>query len=229
MDIALVGLVATIVAFRIIGMTTGREGAKPLDRNRFLIHLGILGLLLCYCIGSRAFPRSSTSREDRLAAMKTETEALLAEGRAAEASAKAAESLAEARKKYGAEDPKTLPYLHLHVKCLGREKKGAEAEAASQRALEIALKAYDKDSPEVALEENNLGALYADLGRLDRAEALYRSALSKVERVLGVVPPVLPVVLENLADLCEKSGRSDEARQYRDRAHGIRGRRAGNP
>ncbi|MBI3856083.1 MAG: tetratricopeptide repeat protein [Planctomycetes bacterium] len=228
MDIALVGVIATLVAFRIVGMTTGREAGAPLNRNKFLLHLGVMAALFLYCIVSGLFSFTSgrgRERQQGLADRQLKAEACLAAGRTAEATALASEALAMAEKTYGADNARILPVLDLQAKCLGREQKFAEAEATAQRALAIATKAHGKGSPEEALEENNLGTLYVDMGKLDRAEALFRSALANTERITGQIPPVLPAVLENLAVLCEQTERAEEAQRLRARARVYRGQR----
>ena len=228
MDIAIGGLIASIVAFRIIGMTTGRQAAEPLDRKKFLGHMAVMVVMFLYCVVRAYFSFVSIEepfREDRLRKLVRESESLLQADRAADASASASQALALAEKKYGRNDPRILPLLGLSTRCLSREKKHAEAEAVAQRGLALAVKEFGEDHETVAFQENNLGTVYADMGQLDRAEPLYRKALSKTERVTGQVPAVLPVVLENLADVCEHTDRAEEAQRLRERAQAYRPKR----
>jgi tetratricopeptide (TPR) repeat protein len=87
-DIALIGVIATFVAFRIAGITTGRGAGAPLNRKKFLIHLGILVLLSSYCIVLGIIKISSEQdrkRQEHLAALRWKSESLTLNGRAAEA------------------------------------------------------------------------------------------------------------------------------------------------
>jgi tetratricopeptide (TPR) repeat protein len=225
MDIALIGLVATAVAFKILFMTTGRQAAQPLPRRKFLTYLGILVALLGYGLLApllRIGTSSGGDQELRLAKLSVEADTYRLEGRTAEAAQASTEALALGERMYGKNDVRITPLLNLHALSLAAQGRHGEAEGLRQRALALAIREHGEDHPEVALQENNLGVLYADMGQLDKAEALYRKALSKTERFTGQIPPVLPALLENLATLCERTGRAEEAGRLRDRAKGYR-------
>lgn len=225
MDIAVIGLLATAVAFRIMRMTTGRQAAAPLDKKKFLIHLGIMVALLGYClIGPllRFGMPSSADAELRMSNLMVKANALRLEGKPEEAARVSTEALGLAERSYGTNDVRITPILGLHATSLSALARYAEAEGLRQRALTLAIRAHGEDHAEVALQENNLGALYVDMGQLDKAESLYRKALPKVERFTGQIPPVLPVLLDNLATLCELTARGEEASRLRERAKGYR-------
>lgn len=223
MDIAVVGVVASFVAFRLIKMTTGRQAAAPLDRRRFLGHMAVLVLLLGYCVvaGLTGAWRSRAEGDDaRLTNLALKARVLLETGRADEAAAVASRALAGVERA-GPADPRLPTFLDLKARCLVGLQKYAEAEALYRRSLDLRVQALGEGHPDTALGENNLGTLYVEMGRNGEAEAAFRRALSRTERVLGQVPPVLPVVLENLAKLCDRTGRPDEAKTYRERAKGF--------
>jgi tetratricopeptide (TPR) repeat protein len=225
MELAIIGLVATVVAFKIISMTTGRQAAAPLYKKKFLTYLGVLVALLGYCVFGAFFRTGGSSAIDpeaRLFNLRIQADALRLQGRTAEAAQVSTEALSLSEKAYGKEDARITPFLNLHASSLQAQGNYGEAEGLRKRALALALKANGENHPEVALQENNLGAMYAEMGQLEKAEPLYRKALSKTERFTGQIPPVLPVVLENLAALCERSDRTEEAGRLRDRAKGYR-------
>jgi tetratricopeptide (TPR) repeat protein len=225
MDIALVGLIATAVAFRIMFMTTGRRANEPLNKKKFLLHIGIMALLLGYCLlGALLRTRSDSAPDPRqqLTLVRAKSEALRAAGQTAEARHLSMEALALAERTYGKDDVRITPLLDVHAANLAAQGNFGEAEKLRQRALAIAIRHFGEDHPDVALQENNLGTLYVEMGRLEPAESLYRKALSKTERFVGQIPPALPAVLENLATLCERTGRAEEAGRLRERAKGYR-------
>lgn len=228
MEFALAGVAATIVAFRIIAMTTGRQAAEPLDRTKFLGYLGIMIVLFAFCVVRGFFALSGSAArnpKDRLVELTRKSNALLLAGHESDASAAAGEALSLAEQTFGAEDQRVFPFLGRYASLLSREKKYPEAETLTRRAMAMAIKQFGENHETVALQENNLGTILADTGRLDQAEALYRRALAKTERMTGQVPPALPAALENLAALCERTGRTEEAERLKERAQAYRPKR----
>ena len=67
------------------------------------------------------------------------------------------------------------------------------------------------DEIAAAFAANNLGSVYAKLGRYADAEPAYLQALSILERVLGAGDPDTGVVLSNLASFYSKTGRDQRA------------------
>jgi len=225
MDIALVGLIASIFAFRMIAMTTGRQATQPLNRRKFFLHMGVLVLLFAYCALGAIFPawrRNLTSKDLKVVEEVAEARALLSEGKVPEAAGGAATALAAAEQRFGKNDPRIVPMLDLLAECRTAQLKFGDAEELLKRALSIREKSDGEGSVAAALGENNLGALCFRMDRLADAEAWFKRALAHSERFVGPVPPALPAALDNLGDLCEKAGRVDEAKAYRDRARGFR-------
>ena len=225
MDVAVVACLAALVAFRLIRMTSGRQAAVPLDKKKFLLYMGALVLLFSYSGGVVLFGalRGRPSADEKQIVLKvTKVGVLLGIGRADEAASLASEATAHAGPAFGPEDPKIPEFLDLEARCRIAQQKYPEAEALYRRALELRARPHGENHPDTAVEENNLGALYVEMGRDDQAEASFKRALARTERVMGRVPEALPVALENLAKLCERTGRADEAKAYRERAKSYR-------
>jgi tetratricopeptide (TPR) repeat protein len=225
MDIALVGLIASIFAFRMIAMTTGRQATQPLNRGKFFLHMGVMLLLFSYCalgVLAPAWLRNLASKDSKVVENAAEARALLSEGKVPEAAGRAATALAAAEQRFGKNDPRIVPMLDLLAECCAAQLKFGDAEEFLKRALSIREKAEGEGSSAAALGEINLGALDVRRDRLAEAEAWFKRALAHSERFVGPVPPALPAALDNLADLSEKAGRADEAKAYRDRARGFR-------
>jgi tetratricopeptide (TPR) repeat protein len=64
---------------------------------------------------------------------------------------------------------------------------------------------------------NNLGALYADLGRLDEAEKMYQRALQGKEKAWGLEHTSTLETVNNLGNLYKNLGRLDEAEKMYSR------------
>jgi PAS domain S-box-containing protein len=71
-------------------------------------------------------------------------------------------------------------------------------------------------------------ALYCSDGNYSKAESLYRRALLLFEKNLGSDHPKVANVLTDLADVCRKMGRDNEARKLEARAADIRRNRRSN-
>jgi tetratricopeptide (TPR) repeat protein len=78
------------------------------------------------------------------------------------------------------------------------------------------------EHPEVAIDLNNLAALYEAQGKYVEAEPLYERSLAILEKALGPNHPLLAQILENCAALLRDTGRSDEAVKMEARAKAIR-------
>ena len=76
------------------------------------------------------------------------------------------------------------------------------------------------ESYDIAINFNNLAALYQAQEKYDDAEALYQRALSK-EKLLGPQHPDVAFTLNNLAVLLNRQGRRTEASQCYRRALAI--------
>jgi tetratricopeptide (TPR) repeat protein len=220
-ETAIIGVIATGLAFRIFRMTTGAEAGKPLNKKKFLLHVGGLGLLLAYCLLSplvTLWLRGRAAENEKAGELAVEAERLLQEGKLAEAADLASQSVALASRRFGPDDLGRVLPLEALASCRGSQKNFGESEELRKQALAIRVKVHGPDSPEAAAGENALGELYHAMKRYDDAEATYKQVLSRTERVIGQVPAVLPLVLENLARLCDDTARPEEAKAYRARA-----------
>ncbi len=79
------------------------------------------------------------------------------------------------------------------------------------RALELARRVYDEDSPQMGTLKNNLGRLHLERGELDAAEPLLRDALESDRRHRSETFDDLAYSLNNLAVLRIAQGDSAEA------------------
>jgi tetratricopeptide (TPR) repeat protein len=219
-----IGLIATALAFRILRMTTGKQAAT-LDKRKFLLHVGGIALLLGYCLLSpflRVWIQGRAAEDSLISAQSAKAESLRLEGKEAEATDEASKAVSRGEGRFGAEDPRLLHPLDVLARCLTSQRRFPDAEAIHKRALNIRVKHFGESSEEASVGENNLGTLYADMERYPDAEALYQRVLVRTQRVVGQVPPVLPAGLQNLAVLCEKTGRAEEAKGYAARAKAFK-------
>src|SRR6476660_507156 len=97
----------------------------------------------------------------------------------------------------------------------------AEAERLYQRALGIFENAYEPVHYELAVNYNNLAAVYAARGNPYQAEELYRRALDIKNQLLGPTHPDVAVSLHNVAMLAVGQGDDDRARELFERAVAI--------
>jgi tetratricopeptide (TPR) repeat protein len=79
------------------------------------------------------------------------------------------------------------------------------------RALQLARRVYDEDSPQMGTLKNNLGRLHLERGELDAAEPLLRDALASDRRHRSETFDDLAYSLNNLAVLRIAQGDSNEA------------------
>jgi tetratricopeptide (TPR) repeat protein len=87
-----------------------------------------------------------------------------------------------------------------------------------QRALQGKEKAWGPEHTSTLDTVNNLGALYADLGRLDEAEKMYQRALQGYEKAWGPEHTSTLSTVNNLGNLYADLGRLDEAEKMYQRA-----------
>jgi CHAT domain-containing protein len=101
---------------------------------------------------------------------------------------------------------------------MGRD---AEAEPLFKRALAVMEKAVGLESVDIAIELNNLAALYQRQLRYTEAEPLFKRALALSERSLPPTHPDLGRALNNLATNYEKQDRHAESEALTKRALAI--------
>ena len=95
-----------------------------------------------------------------------------------------------------------------------------------QRALQGKEKTWGPEHTSTLDTVNNLGLLYADLGRLDMAEKMYQRALQGFEKALGHEPvkTYIPALnaSANLAALYQQLGRRSAAEElYSQALYGV--------
>jgi tetratricopeptide (TPR) repeat protein len=96
-----------------------------------------------------------------------------------------------------------------------------EAEQLYQRAIAILEDTFEPVHYELAVNYNNLAAVYASRGNPQQAEQLYRRALDIKIHLLGPGHPDVAVSLHNLATLAVGQGDNDRAHKLFERAVGI--------
>ena len=87
-----------------------------------------------------------------------------------------------------------------------------ESKKLYNQALRTYCREYGPSHFEIAVILNNLGVLYAAIGRPKRAYLYYRSALEMKRREVGGSHPDVAVTMNNLATLQAAQGRPDLAR-----------------
>ena len=92
------------------------------------------------------------------------------------------------------------------------------AEHMYQRALAGFEKAWGPDHTETLHTVNNLGILYADLGKLEQAEQMYKRALAGKEKTWGPDHTSTLTAVDNLGRLYKSLDRLKEAEQMYQRA-----------
>ncbi len=78
----------------------------------------------------------------------------------------------------------------------------------------------------MAINLDNLAALYHDQGKYAQAEPLYKRAIAIDEKALGPEHPNVAMSLENYAALLRKTNREAEAAKLEARAKAIRAKHA---
>jgi len=97
------------------------------------------------------------------------------------------------------------------------------AEDLYNRCLDLKIKLYGDEHPEVAINLHNLAAVHSAKRRWAMAEPLYKRALEIREHTLGVSHADLVPVLNNYALMLRRTNRNEEAEQLELRAKKIAG------
>jgi tetratricopeptide (TPR) repeat protein len=87
-----------------------------------------------------------------------------------------------------------------------------------KRALQGFEKALGRDHTSALETVNNLGALYANQGKLDKAEEMYKRALQGREKALGRDHTSTLETVNNLGNLYRDQGKLDKAEEMFERA-----------
>lgn len=100
---------------------------------------------------------------------------------------------------------------------------GAFSVAASAAEAELAYvrKHHGVRHPVLVASLNNLGVVYREWGRLDRAEDYFEQAVQMVNCTLGSNHPQLPTVLSNYARVRRAQGREQAAKVFEDKAKRV--------
>ena len=104
---------------------------------------------------------------------------------------------------------------------LDAQGKRNEADQLYRRALAVFVRLFGREHYDVAVNLNNLAALYQATGDIGKAERLYRRALIIKEKILKANHPDIALTLNNLAVLYKSQGRFNEAEPLYSRALAI--------
>jgi len=129
----------------------------------------------------------------------------------------------KAKEDFGPEDPhvvRPMRNLAMLYRNLG---KYSAAEPLLHRSLAIMEKA-DPANIEISAVLELLGGVYEVQGRYEAAELILLRSLTIRERVLGSDHPHVTPLLEQIAMLYRKLGRTGEARMFEERAKLVRAR-----
>ncbi len=140
-----------------------------------------------------------------------------------EAEATCRAQIKKAKEDYGPEDPhvvRPMRNLAMLYRNLG---KYSAAEPLLHRSLAIMEKA-DPANIEISAVLELLGGVYEVQGRYEAAELILLRSLTIRERVLGSDHPHVTPLLEQIAMLYRKLGRTREARMFEERAKLVRAR-----
>ncbi|MBM9537277.1 tetratricopeptide repeat protein [Desulfobulbus alkaliphilus] len=96
-----------------------------------------------------------------------------------------------------------------------------EAVPLYERLLRIREQALRPTHPQLALSLNNLAESYRLQGQYLQAEACYQKSLHINETLHGPEHPSVAAILQELAKLCTSQRKTEEARQYQERASAI--------
>jgi tetratricopeptide (TPR) repeat protein len=140
-----------------------------------------------------------------------------------EAEATCRAQIKKAKEDYGPEDPhvvRPMRNLAMLYRNLG---KYSAAEPLLHRSLAIMEKA-DPANIEISAVLELLGGVYEVQGRYEAAELILLRSLTIRERALGPDHPHVTPLLEQMAMLYRKLGRTREARMFEERAKLVRAR-----
>jgi ATP/maltotriose-dependent transcriptional regulator MalT len=121
---------------------------------------------------------------------------------------------------YGTDCAWFPPSLLTFARVLIQQGKDQEAERRLQKAIDTVGSIDEWLNPEC---QRLLAELYVRQGRVVEAEARFRESVELLEKATRPLPTLLASVLEDLAQLCRKTGRVPEAERLEERAKDVRG------
>ena len=125
-------------------------------------------------------------------------------------------------------DPRQAGAVSDLAVALHASRRNDEAEALHRRAIAMREAQYGgRDAPRAAAAHALLANQYADTGRLNDAEAIYKWALPAVLRENEVDSPLVTGILNRYAALLRKTGRAGQVEPLRARARQLRAAHAG--
>ncbi|MDD2466182.1 MAG: tetratricopeptide repeat protein [Desulfobulbus sp.] len=130
-------------------------------------------------------------------------------------------ALAILEKKRGPEHPALAAILRkLAALCVELELE-PEAVPLYEKLVRIQEKALRPTHPQLVISLNNLAEAYRLRGRYAEAEACYLKTLHINVELNGDEHPGVAAILQELAKLCTSQRKTDEAKQYQERASAI--------
>jgi tetratricopeptide (TPR) repeat protein len=130
-------------------------------------------------------------------------------------------ALPNLEKKRGTEHPALAGILRKLAALCAELELEAEAVVLYERLVRIQEKILRPTHPQLVISLNNLAEAYRLQGRYGEAEACYLKTLKINEEVHGAEHPSVAAILQELAKLCTSQRKSEEARQYQERASAI--------
>jgi len=129
----------------------------------------------------------------------------------------------QAKEDYGPEDPQVVRPMRNLAMLYRNQGKYTAAEPLLHRSLAIMEKA-DPANIEISAVLELLGGVYETQGRYEAAELILLRSLAIRERALGPDHPQVTPLLEQIAMLYRKLGRTRDARTFEERAKLVRSR-----
>ena len=118
----------------------------------------------------------------------------------------------------GAEPTEAAPLLNVLAGMQHMRHQYAEAERSYLRSIELWERAEGPHTANAGVVRSNLGVLYFDCGRLERADAVFNQAITDIENTVGREHPLLIHGLVNLAAFRYRMKRPEEAEPLARRA-----------
>lgn len=136
---------------------------------------------------------------------------LFKDGKYAEALALAQSAVAEAEKRYGAENPAVAQALNDLGVLYSRVDRQAEAALAHQQALAIRRRAFQADGAEVAQSLGNLAKAYQAQRRFADAEPLYAELLAILSKNQSAGNARVADLMSRYAACLRENGKTEQA------------------